>query len=72
MTCLDCLHCKNPRGYLLCSMEHWTDRSHTFEKKVILHPIEQDEREFKQRKLFRKADNCFDFNTDDKIEANLR
>ena len=61
MTCLDCLHCKNPKGFLICKRGYWEYVDFS-EKKIILRPKEQKSREFAPRKLLSRADRCFDYN----------
>ena len=61
MTCLDCLHCKNPTGFLICKQRYWQYADFS-QKKIILQPKEQESRDFMPRKLLARADRCFDYN----------
>ncbi len=61
-SCLNCLHCKNPKWTLFCSEGHWLHENFTIEKFVTLIPKEQKKRNFNDRKLFEQAHICYDYN----------
>ena len=56
-SCLQCLHCKNPKDFLICKIDCWVYHD-LHKKKVVLTRTEQKSRIFMERKLFEQSERC--------------